>query len=264
MCFPEEAVAAQIAGGMMRGSGHKPGRFEEDSMKRTEYSSVSARLLGVALVVAAVHAPAAAQSDTKTLSGKSSGSGKVMTREELRACMKQQQTLATRKSELESRQAALTSERAQIQTETDAIKADQGALTSDKGQVDALNERIAAFQTRAKALQDRREEFDRLGRSGPAADRERRVMDKEALDLKKEETDINAAREGIVKTSQSSADKLNARVQAQQDKAQRWNDESKKLSTEQQAYEDERIGWIDNCGNRRYREDDEKAIKAGK
>jgi uncharacterized protein (DUF3084 family) len=232
-------------------------------MKRTEYLSVSARLLGVALVAAAAHGPALAQSDTKTLSGKG-GSGKVMTRDELRACMKQQETLGTRKAELESRQAGLTSQRAQIQAETDAIKADQEALSSGKGQVDSLNERIAAFQTRAKALQDRREEFERLGRSGPAADRERRLLDKEAADLKKEEGDINAAREGIVNTSQASADKLNARVQAQQEKAQAWNDQNKKLTADQQAYEDERIAWIDNCGNRRYREDDEKAIKAGK
>jgi chromosome segregation ATPase len=254
----------QIADGMMRGSGHKPGRFQEDSMKRTEYSSVCARLLGVALVAVAVHGAALAQAgDTKTLSGKA-GTGKVMTREELRACIKQQGSLTSRKSELEGRQAALASERTKIQTDTDALKADQQALSSGKEQVEALNTRVAAFQARAKALQERREEFERVARSGPAADRERRLMEKETADLKKEESDIMAARESLVATSQAAVDKLNARAQAQQQQAEDWNERSKKLTAEQQAHEDERIGWIDNCGNRRYREDDEKAIKAGK
>jgi len=232
-------------------------------MKRTEYSFVPGGLIAAFVLAVATQSPALAQADTKTLSGKT-GTGKLMTRDELRACMKQQVSLAARKSELETRQSTAAAERLEIQKDTEALKADQNALASGKGQIDALNERVAAFTARAKALQERREEFERMGRSGPAADRERRLLDKEVTELKKEEVEIGAAREQIVTSSQASATAINARVEAQQRSAEGWNERSKKLSADQQAYEDERINWIDSCGNRRYREDDEKAIKAGK
>lgn len=233
-------------------------------MKRTEYLSVSTRLLGVALVAAVVHAPVMAQAaDTKTLSGKS-GSGKVMTREELRTCMKQQESLATRKTELDTRQTTLTAQRADIQKETEAIKAEQEGLSSRKGAVDSLNARMTAYSDKVKDLNQRREDFERSGRGGPNAERERRKLDKEDADLKKEGTDLNAERDKLEAGGNDAVNKLNARVDAQQQKAQAWNDNSKQLTKDQQTYEDDRINWVDSCGNRRYKEDDEKAIKAGK
>jgi predicted nucleic acid-binding Zn-ribbon protein len=233
-------------------------------MKRTEYLSVSARLIGVALVAAAVHGPVLAQADTKTLSGKSSGSGKVLTRDELRACMKQQASLATRKTELETRQNAVAAERDQVQKDTEAIKAEQGSLSSRKEAVDSLNARMTAYAAKVKDLQQRSDEFEKSGRGGPTAERERRKLEKEAADIKKEEAELNAERDKLQAGGTEAVAKINAKVEAQQQAAQAWNDKSKKLAADQQAYEDERIAWIDNCGNRRYREDDEKAIKSGK
>jgi hypothetical protein len=233
-------------------------------MKRTEYLCVPGGLIAALVLAAAAHGPALAQADTKTLSGKSSGSGKVMTREELRACMKQQASLASRKAELESRQGAQAAQRKAIQVETDAIKAEQDSLGSGKGRVDALNQRIEAFSAKVKDLNGRKEEAERFGRTGPAAERERRLFDKEAAELKKEEAAINAEREQIVSGTEDAAARINARVEAQQAKAQSWNDSNKALTADQQAYEDERVNWVDTCGDRRYREDDEKAIKAGK
>ncbi|HJV71081.1 hypothetical protein [Ideonella sp.] len=232
-------------------------------MKRTEYSFVPGGLLAAFVLAAAIQSPALAQTDTKTLSGKT-GTGKVMTRDELRACMKQQESLAQRKTELETRQNKIAAERIEIQKETDAIKAEQEGLSSRKGAVDALNARMTAFSDKVKDLQQRRDTFEASGRGGPTAERERRKLDKEAADIKKEEAELNAEREKIQAGGNDAVDKLNARVEAQQQVAQGWNDRSKKLGADQQAYEDDRINWIDSCGNRRYREDDEKAIKAGK
>ncbi|MGM9489954.1 hypothetical protein [Ideonella sp. YS5] len=234
-------------------------------MKRTEYSSVSAHLLGVALVaMAVVHGPALAQSDTKTLSGKSSGTGKILTKEELRACLQQQTSLASRKTELDSRQTAVAAEREQVQKDTDAIKAEQASLGSQKSAVDDLNARMTAFSAKVKDLQQRRDDFEKSGRGGPTAERERRKLEKEAAEIEKEQAQLNAEREKLQTGGNEAVNKLNARVEAQQQVAQAWNDKSKKLAADQQAYEDDRIAWLDNCGNRRFREDDEKAIKAGK
>jgi hypothetical protein len=122
------------------------------------------------------------------------------------------------------------------------------------------------FSARVKDYQDRQADFDRSGSSGPAADRTRRNLEKEAAALKREDAELKAERSQVetAGVSNDAVTKLNVRVAAQQERAQSWNDRSKKLVDDQQAYEDERISWIDNCGNRRYKEDDEKAIKAGK
>src|SRR6185436_12270684 len=144
-------------------------------MKRTEYFSVTPGVLAALILAAAAHGPALAQADTKTLSGKG-GSGKVMTRDELRACLKQQGDLAKRKTELDARQDKVTAERAEIQKETEALKADQGSLTGRKEQVDALNARMTAFSVKVKDLNQRSEEFERSGRGGPSAERERRKL----------------------------------------------------------------------------------------
>ncbi|MEK8032681.1 hypothetical protein AACH06_17820 [Ideonella sp. DXS29W] len=230
-------------------------------MKRTEYLSVTGVL--AAVLFATVQVPALAQSDSKTLTGKT-GTGKVMTRDELRACMKQQAELATRKTDLEARQTKVNAERDEIQKETDAIKAEQAALSSRKGDVDALNAKMNAFSAKVKDLQARQDELEKSGRSGPSAERERRKMEKEAAEIKKEEAELNAESEKFRSGSNDAVDKLNARVDAQQKLAQSWNDRNKALAKEQQAHEDDRIAWLDNCGNRRFKEDDEKAIKAGK
>lgn len=246
---------------MMRGWATSPSDLE-DLMKRTEYLSVTGTLAAVLFAVAA-HGPAMAQSDSKTLSGKT-GTGKVMTRDELRACMKQQETLAARKTELETRQTKINDERAGIQKETDAIKAEQAAFSARKGEVEQLNAKMTAFSAKVKDLQERRDTFEASGRGGPNAERERRKLEKEAADIKKEEGELNAERDKIAAGGDQAVAALNARVDAQQQVAQSWNDRNKQLAKDQQTYEDDRIGWIDNCGNRRYKEDDEKAIKSGK
>ena len=90
-------------------------------MKRTEYFSVTPGVLAAFVLAAAAHGPALAQAaaDTKTLSGKG-GTGKVMTRDELRACIKQQADLGTRKTELDTRQGKIASERTEIQSPGDS------------------------------------------------------------------------------------------------------------------------------------------------
>lgn len=225
------------------------------------------RLLPIALAACLLGAaaPAAlAQGDTKTLGGKTASSGKVMTREELRACMKQQADLTARKGGLEKRQASIQDERGQIQKDTDAIKAEQEALSSRKAQVDDLNKRMEAHAERVKDLNQRSADFEQAGRSGPNAERERRKMDKERQDIEKAEAVLKADREKLVGGTNDAVSKLNARVEAQQQVASDWNSRSKKLDQELQAYEADRSDWVIGCGDRRYREDDEKAILAGK
>jgi predicted nucleic acid-binding Zn-ribbon protein len=220
------------------------------------------RFLPVA--VAGSAAWAQAEGKLNTLGGKSTSIGKVMTRDELRACIKQQEDLNTRKTTLEKRQIALKDERTVIQKENDAIKAEQDGLNARKGNVDDLNKRMAEHAERVKDLNQRSADFEQAGRSGPNAERERRKLDKERADIEKAEAALKTEREQVSGGNADVVAKLNARVDAQQQVASDWNTRSKKVDQELQTYENDRGDWVSNCGERRYREDDEKAIRAGK
>ncbi|MBK6472251.1 MAG: hypothetical protein IPF94_16520 [Betaproteobacteria bacterium] len=45
---------------------------------------------------------------------------------------------------------------------------------------------------------------------------------------------------------------------------QDWNQRNAQVNETARKLEDERSLWLSECSNRRYREDDEKAIRAGK
>ncbi|MFO1338106.1 MAG: hypothetical protein U1F53_07690 [Burkholderiaceae bacterium] len=234
-------------------------------MKRTEYLSVSARLIGVVLVAAVAHAPALAQSDgIKSLDGTNkTGGGKVLTREELRVCMKQQDELASKRTDLEARRAALNQERDAIQAENQAIQTEQASLKDRNSKVKEYNDKLSAFAARVDAYNKGMEELQEM-RAGPFADRRRKELDKEQAELKRIDAANKAEGAQMQAGMEGQVNALNARVDAQGKKATDWNARSKTLDEEAAAYEDKRIDWKLECGNRRYKEDDEKAIKAGK
>lgn len=231
-------------------------------MKRTEYFSVPAGLL--AAFVLAVSVPASAQdAGIKSLDGKARAGGKVMTKEELRACMKQQDDLAAQRTGLEVRREALNKERDAIQVDNEALKAEQGAFKEKNAKIKEFNERMAAFALRVDEYKKNADELAEEP-AGPAANRKRRELEKELAAIKKQEILNKTEGDGIRGSLEADASALNAKVDAQGKRAGDWNTRSKALEDEAIAYEDRRVDWKLNCGDRRYREDDEKAIRAGK
>lgn len=231
-------------------------------MKRTEYFSVPAGLL--AAFVLATSIPAAAQeAGIKSLDGKVRTGGKVLTKEELRACMKQQDDLSKQRTDVETRREALNKERDAIQAENESLKAEQAAFKDKNAKIKEFNERMAAFSTRVDEYKKNAEELAEEA-AGPAANRKRRELEKELAAIKKQEVLNKAEGDAIKGTLEADANALNAKVDAQGKRATDWNARGKVLDEETAAYEDKRIDWKLNCGDRRYREDDEKAIRAGK
>jgi hypothetical protein len=58
--------------------------------------------------------------------------------------------------------------------------------------------------------------------------------------------------------------RFDARLKANNEKAEAWNARNAALIEREKSYTGSNDQWKDNCSNRRFREDDEKAIRAGK
>jgi hypothetical protein len=61
----------------------------------------------------------------------------------------------------------------------------------------------------------------------------------------------------------SGAAAVNAKVDALNQRAAAWNERNKALAKRSEDLAQERDLWASECGNRRYREDDEAAIRKG-
>jgi hypothetical protein len=57
---------------------------------------------------------------------------------------------------------------------------------------------------------------------------------------------------------------FNAKAAALEQKVGDWNDRNSRLNADVEKTKTERETWSTECGDRRYREDDEKAILSGK
>lgn len=210
------------------------------------------------------HGSVLAQADgTRTLGGSTKAGGKIMTRDELRACMKQQDELEAQRKSLESRRVTLNQERDAIQAENEAIKSQQAGVRDRNARVKEYNDRLNSFAERVDAYNKAMEEIAEA-KPGPFADRKRRELDKEKAELQKIDAANKAEGETLKAGLEGEVAAINARVESQSKRATDWNARNKALDDEANAYEDKRVDWKLNCGDRRYREDDEKAIRAGK
>jgi erythromycin esterase-like protein len=152
-----------------------------------------------------------------TPGAKSKANDPIMTRDELRACFKRQDTLDKERATVEREAVDVNAQRGDVLKQRDAINAEFDAmaarLNAERALVDTANvEAVAAFNKKAQAAQ-------------------------EEYRARKADSD--------------------AKVEA-------WNARSKGMKEREASYADANQNWRETCGNRRYREDDEKAIRAGK
>ena len=199
----------------------------------------------------------------QTLEGKAPANGKVMSFNELKACIVQQETLKTRRTSLETERAKLDGERTQIQQEAESIKKDRESLDAMNGQIRELNERMKAHTARIEDYNARMAEFEKEGNTGRSADRKRKEFDKELAEIKAADASLRSDGDRIKATLNADVvAKINARVEAQSKAAADWNARSRAVDEGSQKYEEDRSDWRTACGDRRYREDDEKLIRA--
>jgi chromosome segregation ATPase len=198
---------------------------------------------------------------SKTLSGKA-GSGKVLTLEELRACMKRQEGVGLSNKDLAQRRAALDREkeglvksgealqaaRADVEAKLAAVREWEGRMRAHGAEIETFNKRLkAAEELSANQRERQAKEFD--------AERER--LNKARQPLTEDEARLVPAYQNAVKS-------YNEQAAAREVLVTEWNGRNQALNDANQKNEEERSIWVNECASRPYREDDEIAIKAGK
>lgn len=210
-------------------------------------------------------APAAAKPAEKpaekSLAGTTPG-GRMMDIDELRACLNQQDELARRR-------AAVEAERGPLDQEKDALLKEKEALAAERGQIDAARQQVADLNARFKAFGERIEAWNARakevqGRSGATADRERAALDKDRAELQKAQAELEAERNKIGDGPQTLVAAFNAKAGALDQKVQNWNERNAAAGQRAVQLNQDRNGWVETCGNRRYREEDEQRIRQGK
>lgn len=231
----------------------RPGARRAPAARKTTLAALAA--LSAVLVLPL---PAAAQ---KSLGG-GKGSGPVMTREELRTCLKQKETLNAQVAAYEAEREALATEKTALIEAKKQIDQETGGVEDGAAKVNAINKRTADLAARVDDWNARWSEFEKEKKSGPFADRQRRKLKDEQRGLQAEQEAIDKDRAALGDVSGSS-DEVNAKVQALNARTVAWNDRNGKIAKMADDVAQARDLWTGECGNRRFREDDEIAIRNG-
>jgi chromosome segregation ATPase len=200
-------------------------------------------------------------SGPRTLGGKAPV-GKMLTRDELRVCLKRLDEVNTASKDLEGKRAALDKEKDDLAKSGDALKADRAevevklaAVRDWEGRMRAHGAEIEAFNKRLKDAE-----------AAPAKDRE--ALGKE---LESERERLNKARAPLVEDEARVVPAYQNAVKGYNEKAQTrdavvadWNNRNRAINEGAAKHEEDRSSWLAECANRPYREDDEIAIKKGK
>ncbi|GAB4038706.1 MAG: hypothetical protein Fur0014_07700 [Rubrivivax sp.] len=218
--------------------------------------------LCAALALTALPGAALAQAKTGALGG-GAGAGPIMTRDELRACLKSQAELKTRVADYEAQKAAAEKEKADIVAATQALAEEKAKLSAAASKVKDENTRAANLAQRVDEWNERWQAFEKAQKAGPMADRERKRLLDEQKALQREQDELKAAaaggggEAGVASAFNQKVEALNARTVA-------YNNRNKELVKLGEDLQQERDLWAGECGNRRFREEDEIAIKQGK
>jgi hypothetical protein len=216
---------------------------------------------------AAKPAPATAAAPTAAKAnalGSGAAEGPLLTRDELRACLKQEESIRSRIAELEAQRDPLSAEKAVIGTEQQAVRDERAKIEEFRKVADELGVRFKAYGTRVEALNARVAEFNASNRTGASAERQRAEMNTEQAALVAERATLEAERQRLATQSEEIIRAYNAKAGALDLRVTDWNERNAKWADRSKAAESDRKLWLSSCSDRRYREDDEIAIRKEK
>lgn len=213
---------------------------------------------------AAAATPSAPATDKTNSLGSGKSTSALLSREELRTCLSKEASIRTRLESLEGSRATLDIEKNSIATDQQTLRADRAPLDEAKKQADAFGERARAFAAKVESWNQRVTRFNDAKREGPQAETERVQLNQEREEIGKERAALEADKSKISANSAQAVNAYNVKAQAVDARVADWNVRNGAWNQSSVGLETERQDWIGNCADRRYREDDEKAIQAGK
>lgn len=198
----------------------------------------------------------------KTLGGRASGGGKLMTRDELRSCLKRLDDINQSAKNIDTVRPALDAER-------DALKASGDALKVERAELDRKLAAVRDWEGRVRAHSVEIETFNQRSAAVQGAPRDQQEAMLEALKVDREKLQktreaLAADEAALVPVYRDSAKSYNERAVARDAKVTDWNQRNAATVDASATQQEARALWLNECANRPYQEDDEIAIKAGK
>ena len=205
----------------------------------------------------------AADNKTATL-GAGTGRGPILTRDELRACLSQEDALRTRTAEHQASRAPIDADKEALTAQQAAVRDGRGPLDDLKRQADELGARITAHTARVEAWNKKVADHNAANAIGPSAERQRMLINREREEIEVASKKLNEDRARITSESEAAVAAYNAKAMALDTRVNEWNARNQAWNDAGGALDAERKTWVANCGDRRYREDDEAAIRRGR
>jgi predicted nucleic acid-binding Zn-ribbon protein len=219
-----------------------------------------------ALALAAVPALAVAQSgvSSNALGGSAPAKGALMTRDELRVCIKEQQAQQSRAAELERRRGEVAAEADAVRRQAGDVQAERDAYQAKVTAAQAFKERVKAHGERVALYNQRLKDFQENPPKGPDAERQRGLLEGEGDAVAKADAAIKVEAAQVTGPLEQARNTLTTHAQAQSAAASAANDHNRQFNDEAKALDDQLSHWRQRCGNRPYRDADERAVRAEK
>ena len=215
--------------------------------------------VGVSIALAI---PVGAQTPDKKPAAKPASVRATMSRDELRSCMKLQADTKERVAALEVAKASLEQDRVQV----DEAQKQIAHLRSEVDKYrDGVREAEAAVRVNAVKVEEWNAEMEEVEKS------QMRAAEKRKKDMKVERVAIEARGKALVSTRdaqfkmyEAAVAKINSQAKDIEAVINGWNKRNSALADEAATAGEMRDEYAADCANRRFREEDEAAIKKGK
>jgi uncharacterized coiled-coil protein SlyX len=216
-------------------------------------------------LVLAQTAPAAPANGKLQSLGSATAKAPIMSRDELRACLREQSEFKTRSADMASQRLTLDVERKALEQDNDALRKERDALASRvERTVNEINARVAAHTDTVKKFNDQMETLNAAVKKGENVDRRRAVLEREGAQLQKTSDELNATNAAAQAEIDAAQKSLTSRFAVIETRVADWNVRNRKMEPVAALYDDDMSSWKTRCGGRNYRESDEQAIRAGK
>lgn len=193
---------------------------------------------------------------------KTAVSKSMMTRDELRRCLKLPDTIKTLNSALEQSKSVLDQDRLKI----DPAKAELTALRADvEVHKDAVQKTDTVVRELSKEIEQWNVELEELEKSTmKTAERRKKELKGQQAGLIARNKEVVAQRDQSFGAYEAAVAKFNARGKELEATISEWNARNQQLVIEAEKVSDLREDYAADCSNRKFREEDEIAIKQGK
>lgn len=221
-------------------------------------------LAATASLVAAQTAPVkpGAKPADKTLGGKPTGSGKLMTRDELRTCLKRLDDVNQSGRDVEAQRPLLDRQREELKASAETLRAGRAEVERLLAAVREWEVRVRAHAVDIETYNKRSASLTELPRGEQQKVTEELKLERERLQKMRDALSLDEAK--VVPAYQSTTKSYNDRAVARDTEVNDWNARNAASVDAAAKQQEARALWLNECANRPYLEDDEKAVKAGK